>query len=65
MKKYKAVNHIALNYDRDNSANFRDAVAEGIKDNQKLGLLSEVQYSTSATNNTVILSALILGYEEE
>lgn len=65
MKKYKTVNHIALNYSQDNTANFRDAVAEGIKDNQKLGLLSEVQYSTSATNNTVVFSALILGYEEE
>lgn len=35
MKKYKAVNHIALNYNQDN------------------------------TKDTVIFSALILGYEEE
>lgn len=65
MKIYKRANHIAFDYITNNSEKLQKAVASIIEEHQSNGYQSEVQYSTCATNNTVIYSALILAYTEE
>lgn len=65
MKVYKVVDHIA--FDEVTNANHRlkDEIISTIQENQAKGYQSEVQYSTCATHNTIVYSALILGYTEE
>lgn len=65
MKVYKAVDHMAFDHISNGSMELSKTVANVIKQNQAKGYQSEVQYSTCATNNIVVYSALILGYTEE
>lgn len=65
MKVYKVVDHIAFDHISDGSMELSNTVADVIERNQAKGYQSEVQYSTCATHNTIVYSALILGYTEE
>ena len=65
MKVYKAVDHMAFDYISNGSMELSKTVADVIKQNQAKGYQSEVQYSTCATHNAIVYSALILGYTEE
>lgn len=65
MKVYKRVNHVAFDHVNDKNTEFQKAIANIIEEHQSNGYQSEVQYSTCATNNTVVYSALILAYTEE
>lgn len=65
MKVYKALDHVAFDHISNGSTELSKTVADAIKQNQAKGYQSEVQYSTCATHNTVVYSALILGYTEE
>ena len=65
MKVYKVVDHIAFDHINDGSMELSKTVADVIEQNQAKGYQSEVQYSTCATSNTIVYSALILGYTEE
>ena len=65
MKVYKVVNHIAFDHINNGSMKLSKTVADVIEQNQAKDYQSEVQYSTCTTNNTVVYSTLILGYEEE
>lgn len=65
MKVYKVVDHIAFDHMNDGSMELSKSVADAIVQNQAKGYQSEVQYSTCATHNTVVYSALILAYMEE
>lgn len=65
MKVYKRVNHVAFDHVNNKDTELQKAIANIIEENQSNGYQSEVQYSTCATNNTVIYSALILSYTEE
>lgn len=64
-KVYQAVSHIAFTYEAGEEFQFRDEVAKQIKENQKSGWLSEVQYSSTASGGSIVFSALILAYTEE
>lgn len=65
MKVYKAVDHVAFGHISNGSMELSKTVADVIEQNQAKGYQSEVQYSTCVTHNTVVYSALILGYTEE
>lgn len=65
MKVYKVVDHIAFDHISDGNMELSKTVADVIERNQAKGYQLEVQYSTCATNNTVVYSALILAYTEE
>lgn len=65
MKVYKAVDHMAFDHIGNGSMELSKTVADVIKQNQAKGYQSEVQYSTCATHNTIVYSALVLGYTEE
>ena len=65
MKVYKNVVHVAFDHQSNVDNNFQILIAEAIKENQKDGYQSEIQYSTCSYSNTVIYSALILAYTEE
>lgn len=65
MKIYKVVNHVAFDHVNNNNTELQKAVANIIEKHQNNGYQSEIQYSTCATNNTVVYSALILAYTEE
>ena len=65
MKVYKRVNHVAFDHVNNKGTELQKAIANIIEEYQSNGYQSEVQYSTCATNNTVIYSALILAYTEE
>lgn len=65
MRVYQNVNHIVRDYESNKEEAFNRLIAQTIEDNQKKGWASEVQYSTCATHNTIVYSALILGYMEE
>lgn len=65
MKVYKTVDHMAFDHISNGSIELSKTVADVIKQNQAKGYQSEVQYSTCSTHNTIVFSALILGYTEE
>ena len=65
MKNYKSMIHIAIDHRSNIDNDFQKSVAKAIEQNQNNGLQSKVQYSTCATNDTVVYSALILAYTEE
>ena len=65
MKVYKSVAHISFDHISNIENKFQIGVVNEIRENQKNGYESEVQYSTCATENSVIYSALILAYTEE
>lgn len=65
MKVYKAIRHIAFDEVTNAKHRLKDEIISTIQKNQSFGLQSEVQYSTCATHNTIVYSALILGYTEE
>lgn len=65
MKVYKVVDHIAFDHISNGNMELSKAVTNVIEQNQAKGYQLEVQYSTCATHNTIIYSALILGYTEE
>ena len=65
MKVYKTVNYVGFDNRSNIDSKLQKSIADVIEQNQNNGLQSEVQYSTCATNNTVVFSALILGYTEE
>lgn len=65
MKVYKVVDHTAFDHISNGGMELSKTVADVIEQNQAKGYQSEVQYSTCATNNTIVYSALILGYTEE
>lgn len=65
MKVYKRINHVAFDHVSNNNTELQKAIANIIEEHQNNGYQAEVQYSTCATNSTVIYSALILGYTEE
>lgn len=65
MKIYKRVNHVAFDHVNNKGTELQKAIANIIEEYQSKGYQSEVQYSTCATNNTIVYSALILGYMEE
>lgn len=66
MKVYKESAHISFgsNSDRDGTG-FYNALNECMNKMQSKGLTVEIQYSTSATSNEHVNSALILAYTEE
>ena len=66
MKVYKETAHISFSsYSDKDGTGFYKALNECIRKMQSNGLILEIQYSTSATANEHINSALILGYTEE
>ena len=65
MKVYKIVSHLAFDHVSNKKTTIQESIVDIIKKNQNNGLQSEVQYSTCATHNTIVYSALILGYTEE
>ena len=65
MKVYKAVNHVGFDHRTNLGSKLQKSIADIIEQNQNNGLQSKVQYSTCATNDTVVYSALILAYTEE
>lgn len=65
MKVYKRVDHTAFDHVSNSNVALQKSIADVIEQNQNNGLQSEVQYSTCATHNTIVYSALILGYTEE
>lgn len=65
MRKYKVVNHVAFDHNSNKDLELQNSIAKIIENNQDNGYQSEIQYSTCATNNTVVYSALILAYTEE
>ena len=65
MKIYKRVNHVAFDNVSNKDTELQKAIANNIDEHQRNGYQSEVQYSTCATNNTIVYSALILRYTEE
>ena len=65
MKIYKRVNHVAFDHASNKNTELQKAIANIIDEHQNNGLQSEVQYSTCATSNTIVYSALILGYTDE
>lgn len=65
MKIYKRVNHVAFDNVSNKDTELQKAIANNIDEHQRNGCQSEVQYSTCATNNTIVYSALILRYTEE
>lgn len=65
MKNYKSMIHIAIDHRSNIDNNFQKSVAKAIEENQNNGYQSEVQYSTCASNGSVVYSALVLAYTEE
>ena len=71
MKKYKAIQHIAVNTeemaDEKNTAKFQEEVGEAISKMQQEGLTVEVQYSTCPYDGDIEVefSAIVLGWAEE
>lgn len=65
MKNYKSMIHIAIDHRSNVDNDFQKAIGEYIEQNQNNGYQSEVQYSTCASNGSVVYSALILAYTEE
>lgn len=65
MKVYKRVNHVAFDHVSNKNTELKKAIANIIDEYQSNGYQSEVQYSTCATNNIIVYSALILAYTEE
>lgn len=65
MKVYKRVNHVAFDHVNNNNTELQKAIANIIDEHQNNGYQAEVQYSTCATNNIIVYSALILAYTEE
>lgn len=64
MKVYKGVNLIAMDYDSNKNRIFEKEVAKAVEKNQNENYQVEIQYSTSATNGTLVFTALILSYVE-
>lgn len=65
MKVYQDISHIKFEGTIETSNKLEKSIAKEIIKNLDKGLQSEVQYSTCATHNTIVYSALILGYTEE
>ena len=66
MKIYKEVAQLSFGTGNDkDGSGFYNAVKDSIGKMQSKGFEVEVQYSTSATSNEHINSALILAYTEE
>lgn len=65
MKKYQKVTQVSFDHVTDNCCKTQDAIAKAIGRYQEQGFQVEVQYSTCATSDTVVYSALILAYTEE
>lgn len=66
MKVYKETAHISYNSQADNDGSiFYNELTKIINNMQTNNHQVEVQYNTCATNNTIVYSAIILGYMEE
>lgn len=65
MRNYKSITHVALDHKSNVYDDSQKAIGGYIEQNQNNGYQSEVQYSTCASNGSVVYSALILAYTEE
>ena len=71
MKRYKAIQHIAVNteemVDEKNTAKFQEEVGEAISKMQQEGLTVEVQHSACScdADTVIVFSAIVLGWAEE
>ena len=63
MKVYREVANVSISADQPK--NFAIEVAKAIENFQNKNMQIEVLYSTCIENNTLVYSALILGYTEE
>lgn len=63
MRVYKEFAHVS--YDNEKMDKFIDEVTKHVSQMQNKNMEVEIKYTTCATNNTFVFSALILGFTEE
>lgn len=65
MKTYHYSTHIVFDHRSNDGTKFNEAVIAQLENIQNNQWMAEIQYSTCATQDTIVYSALILGYTED